>query len=100
MALAASASSSVIVTRPEREAKAWADDLQARGVRCETLPLIEIAALPEPSVLTPVWQEVHKHLAVMFVSANAVRFFMAARLPRLVHRARDTGGLAASSVAR
>ncbi|MCO4087973.1 MAG: uroporphyrinogen-III synthase [Limnohabitans sp.] len=79
MALAASASSSVIVTRPEREAKAWADDLQARGVRCETLPLIEIAALPEPSVLTPVWQEVHKHLAVMFVSANAVRFFMAAR---------------------
>ena len=69
----------VIVTRPGREAGAWADALQARGVPCETLPLIEIAAMPEPSALTPAWQAVPGHLAVMFVSANAVRFFMAAR---------------------
>jgi uroporphyrinogen-III synthase len=69
----------VIVTRPGREAGAWADALQARGVPCETLPLIEIAALPEPSALALAWQAVPGHLAVMFVSANAVRFFMAAR---------------------
>jgi uroporphyrinogen-III synthase len=69
----------VIVTRPEREARAWADALQARGVACETLPLIEIAALPEPGALAQVWQAVPEHVAVMFVSANAVRFFMAAR---------------------
>lgn len=73
----------VIVTRPEREAQAWADGLQARGVPCEVLPLIEIVALPEPSDLRAVWQVVPSHLAVMFVSANAVRFFMAARPPGL-----------------
>lgn len=83
MALLPTASSAVsgrvIVTRPEREARVWADALQARGVPCETLPLIEIAALPEPSALVQVWQSVANHLAVMFVSANAVRFFMEAK---------------------
>ena len=69
----------VIVTRPAREAQAWADALQARGVPCDVLPLIEIAALSDTSVLAPVWQLVPTHYAVMFVSANAVRFFMAAR---------------------
>lgn len=76
---AAAAPCRVIVTRPGREAGAWADALQARGVPCETLPLIEIAALPEPLALAQAWQAVPGHLAVMFVSANAVRFFMAAR---------------------
>jgi uroporphyrinogen-III synthase len=83
MALLPTASSAVsrrvIVTRPEREARVWADALQARGVPCETLPLIDIAALPEPSALVQVWQSVANHLAVMFVSANAVRFFMEAK---------------------
>ncbi len=69
----------IIVTRPEREARAWADALQARGVACEMLPLIEIAALPDSLALAEVWRGVPEHLAVMFVSANAVRFFMAAR---------------------
>ena len=69
----------VIVTRPEREARAWAEALQARGVVCDILPLMEIAALPEPSSLVQAWQAVPDHLAVMFVSANAVRFFMATR---------------------
>jgi len=84
----------VIVTRPGREAQAWADALQAQGVTCETLPLIEIAALPEPSALSLAWQAVPGHLAVMFVSANAVRFFMAARpagLPLQSCRAWSTG---------
>jgi uroporphyrinogen-III synthase len=84
MALASATSVSaapwrVIVTRPGREAQAWADALQARGVPCEALPLIEIAALPEPLALAQAWQAVPGHLALMFVSANAVRFFMAAR---------------------
>ena len=84
----------VIVTRPGREAGAWADALQARGVPCETLPLIEIAALPDPLALAQAWQAVPEHLAVMFVSANAVRFFMAARpanLPTPSCRAWSTG---------
>jgi uroporphyrinogen-III synthase len=63
-------------------------------VPCETFPLIEIAALPEPSALKAAWQAVPGHLAVMFVSANAVRFFMAARpagLPMPSCRAWSTG---------
>ena len=69
----------VIVTRPEREAQAWAHALQALGVPCELLPLIEIAGLQDPSPLTSAWQAMPQYLAVMFVSANAVRHFMAAR---------------------
>ena len=99
MALASATSVSaapwrVIVTRPRREALAWADALQARGVPCETLPLIEIASLPDSLALAPAWQAVADHLAVMFVSANAVRFFMAARpagLPMPSCRAWSTG---------
>ena len=69
----------VIVTRPEREAQAWVHALQALGVPSEPLPLIEIAGLQDPSPLTSAWQAVPQYLAVMFVSANAVRHFMAAR---------------------
>lgn len=75
----AASSSRVIVTRPEREAQVWADGLQARGVATETFPLIEIAAGPDPSGLASAWREVPRLLAVMFVSVNAVRFFMSAR---------------------
>ncbi|MCE2781254.1 uroporphyrinogen-III synthase [Limnohabitans sp.] len=69
----------VIVTRSEREAQAWAHALQALGVPSESLPLIEIAGLQDPSPLASAWQAVPQYLAVMFVSANAVRHFMAAR---------------------
>lgn len=71
--------SRVMVTRPEREALFWADGLQARGVASETFPLIEIVALPDSLALQQAWLAVPGHLAVMFVSANAVRFFMSAR---------------------
>jgi uroporphyrinogen-III synthase len=69
----------VWVTRPEREAGPWVKALQAEGVRAEAFPLIDIAALPEPASLMSAWQQVPACLAVMFVSANAVRYFMAAQ---------------------
>ena len=69
----------VIVTRPEREAESWATALLACGVRTDILPLIQIAPLPDASALRAAWANVPRHLAVMFVSANAVRFFMAER---------------------
>ena len=69
----------VLVTRPEREAGPWGQALQAEGVRAEAFPLIEIAALPDASALSAAWRQVPSCLAVMFVSANAVRFFMAAQ---------------------
>ena len=69
----------VLVTRPEREAGPWAQALQAEGVHAEVLPLIEIAALPDASGLQLAWAQLQACQAVMFVSANAVRFFMAER---------------------
>lgn len=69
----------VLVTRPEREAGPWAQALRAQGVQAEVFPLIEIAPLPDTSALQAAWSQVPKCTAVMFVSANAVRFFMAAR---------------------
>jgi len=79
MHTAVSPSPPVIVTRPEREAGPWAQALQAEGVRAEVLPLIEIAAVPDASGLQVAWAQLQFCQAVMFVSANAVRFFMAAR---------------------
>jgi uroporphyrinogen-III synthase len=69
----------VIVTRPEREAAAWSEGLQALGIRTESMPLIQINALHNSAALREIWTQVPSHLAVMFVSANAVRFFMAER---------------------
>lgn len=69
----------VLVTRPEREAGPWVQALQAAGVQAEAFPLIDIAALPDVTALQLAWQQVPSCLAVMFVSANAVRFFMAAQ---------------------
>ena len=69
----------VLVTRPLAEARRWTDELCARGIQAESLPLIEIAALPDRSALQAAWKEVPAHAAVMFVSANAVQHFMAQR---------------------
>ena len=69
----------VIVTRPAREAAVWSEGLQALGIRTETMPLMQINALHNSAALREIWTQVPSHLAVMFVSANAVRFFMAER---------------------
>ena len=69
----------VLVTRPERDALAWAQALQAQGVAAQAFPLLEIVALSDSEALASAWQQLPEHAAVMFVSANAVRFFMAAR---------------------
>lgn len=69
----------VLVTRPADDAQRWTQALRERGIQAESLPLIEIAPLADPSALTAVWQQLPPHAAVMFVSANAVQHFMAAR---------------------
>lgn len=69
----------VLVTRPLAEAMRWTQALCAHGIQAESLPLIEIAPLPDPASLQAVWQGVSGHAALMFVSANAVQHFMAAR---------------------
>jgi len=69
----------VLVTRPQREAQAWVQALKAQGVDAQAFPLLDIVSLPDAAELALAWQQLPGHSAVMFVSANAVRCFMAAR---------------------
>ena len=73
----------VLVTRPAHEAQRWTEALRARGVSALALPLIEIAPAPDQAALVQAWQALGGQAAVMFVSANAVRHFMAARPAQL-----------------
>ena len=69
----------VLVTRPAAEAQRWTLALRDHGIEAESLPLIEIAPLDDATVLQAAWQNVSRHAALMFVSANAVQHFMGAR---------------------
>ncbi|MDR3454822.1 MAG: uroporphyrinogen-III synthase [Rhodoferax sp.] len=77
----------VIVTRPEREAGGWSQQLSARGFGVLVLPLIEIGAVTDPlarQALESVWQRLDEFFAVMFVSGNAVAYFFASK-PSVAH---------------
>ncbi len=72
----------VIVTRPEREALQWARDLRQHGLDAHPLPLMAVGPIQSPDAvdaLTQAWHGLSGVAAVMFVSANAVRYFFAAR---------------------
>nr|HET7858424.1 uroporphyrinogen-III synthase [Caldimonas sp.] len=69
----------VVVTRPAAQAASWVEQLRGRGIDAEALPLIEIAAPDDPAPLLGAWQEIARHRLVVFVSANAVEHFFAAR---------------------
>lgn len=79
MTTTAPASWRVLVTRPQRDAQPWAQALQSQGIDAQAFALIDIQAWPDPSALASAWHCLPAHSAVMFVSANAVRCFMAAR---------------------
>lgn len=64
----------IIVTRPEREALAWTEQLQARGLNAVALPLIAIGPAPGND-LRQCWDTLHSFDAVMFVSSNAAQYF-------------------------
>ena len=68
----------VIVTRPEREALQWARDLRQHGLDAHPLPLMAVGPIQSPDAvdaLTQAWHGLSGVAAVMFVSANAVRYF-------------------------
>lgn len=69
----------VIVTRPAAEAAEWVDGLRAAGFDAVALPLIEIRVVQDVSPLRQAWSRIAQYRAAMFVSANAVRGFFAAR---------------------
>lgn len=68
----------VIVTRPEREATRWSEQLSVRGFDAVSLPLIAIGPVTDPAArqaLESAWRQLDRYFAVMFVSANAVAYF-------------------------
>ncbi len=69
----------VLVTRPAAEATRWTEALRGHGVAAASLPLIDIAPISDTTALHAAWLDVPSHAALMFVSANAVQHFMAAR---------------------
>jgi uroporphyrinogen-III synthase len=69
----------VLVTRPAEQAGPWVERLRERGIAAEALPLIEIAPPADTAALRAAWADLATCRLVVFVSANAVLHFFAAR---------------------
>lgn len=69
----------LIVTRPQPDAGLWVARLAAQGVMALALPLIDIRPARDPAPLAACWTTLNRFQAVMFVSAQAVSHFFAAR---------------------
>lgn len=69
----------LIVTRPAAQAQAWVQALQALHVDAHALPLLGIEPVADTTPLQSDWRELANLALVMFVSANAVQHFFAAR---------------------
>ena len=67
----------VLITRPSREANKWAAALSDTGYDAVALPLVEVAAAPEPQGVLAALQSLGEFDAAMFVSGNAVEHFLA-----------------------
>ena len=65
----------VIITRPAGDAPPWVDALQAAGYQACALPLIEVGPVLHNQAVTQAWTQWPHFQAVMFVSAQAVRYF-------------------------
>ena len=68
----------VVVTRPAREARPWAEALRAHGHEVLELPLIDIAPVADAPPLHAAVEQAAAYRAVMFVSPNAVHGWQAA----------------------
>jgi len=82
----------VIVTRPPAQAATWVAQLRELGVDARALPLIGISAVDDPAPLQAAWAALPGTALVMFVSANAVAHFFAARPPRVAWPAGTLAG--------
>ena len=69
----------VVLTRPAADAARWSSELARHGHEVLALPLIDIGPLADTAPVQAAWQQLPAQQAAMFVSANAVRHFMAAR---------------------
>lgn len=69
----------VIVTRPAEQSAPFVQQLRGLGVDAVELPLLAIEPVPDPAPLQAAWQRLDTLALAMFVSANAVSHFFAAR---------------------
>jgi len=69
----------VLVTRPADQAHDWAARLCDQGFDAVALPLIGIGPVADPQPVIDAWRAIGARDALMFVSANAVLQFFAAR---------------------
>ena len=69
----------VVITRPTGDAPAWVDALQTAGYSPLAWPLIDVGPAANPEPLAQAWARWPEWQAVMFVSAQAVRYFFANR---------------------
>ena len=67
----------LVITRPAGDATPWVSALQAAGHEVLVLPLIDIAPVTDPQAVQQAWAQWPDFHAVMFVSAQAVRYFFA-----------------------
>ena len=65
----------VVITRPAGDAQAWVEALQAAGHQALALPLIDVGPTNHPESVVQVWTQWSEFQALMFVSAQAVRYF-------------------------
>ena len=65
----------VVITRPAGDAQAWVDALQTAGHDALALPLIEVGPAAHTQPVAQAWAQWPSFQAVMFVSAQAVRYF-------------------------
>ena len=71
----------VVITRPAGDAPAWVDAMQAAGHQALALALIDVGPVAQTQPLAQAWATWGKYQAVMFVSAQAVRYFFQSQPP-------------------
>jgi len=69
----------VVITRPVGDAQAWVDALQAAGHQALALPLIDVGPATHTQSVVQAWTQWSQWQALMFVSAQAVRYFFASQ---------------------
>ena len=65
----------VVITRPVGDAPAWVEALQVAGYPALALPLIDVGPVSNSQPVLQAWATWSEFQAVMFVSAQAVRYF-------------------------
>ena len=69
----------VWVTRAAADAGPWLQGLNDLGLEPRSLPLMALGPAADGSAVQSAWTQLAQYHAVMFVSANAVRYFFQAR---------------------